>query len=231
MRLVLWDIDGTLVHTAGHGRVAFAEAFERVFGAPPAMEGVKMAGRTDPDIALEILESNGVDAPAERLPDLLDALVAALAGRAELIATQGRPLPGVRAALEWIGRDEGVVQGLLTGNVRPNALVKLAAFGLDELLDLDVGGYGSDGAERAALVAVARDRAREATGHEIPAERTTLVGDTPRDVHAAHAVGAQALGLATGPYSEEDLRAAGADAVLPDAADLPALSIALGLGR
>lgn len=220
MLLVLWDIDGTLVDSAGHGRHAFDDAFEAVVGRRPVL-GVEMAGRTDHQIALAMLARDGAEDGAARLPQLLDALAAALAARRDLIAAEGRPHAGAHEALAALAARDGVVQSLLTGNLEANAAVKLGAFGLERYVDLEVGGYGSDPhTERSDLVAVARARAGAKYGEPTA---TVLVGDTPLDVRAAHAAGARAVAVATGPYGAPSLRAAGADAVLSDLRDTAAL--------
>lgn len=229
MKLVLWDIDGTLVSTAGHGRDAFADAFERVLGRVPDLESLSMGGRTDPDIAIELLATNDEEPGPELVDALLEGLRVALLDRAEAITAEGHAMPGIHAALTALAERDDVAQGLLTGNIRPNAEVKLHALGLGDLLDFDIGGYGSDDSLRSALVAIARDRARTKLGVDIPVERTVLIGDTPLDVAAAHAVGARAIGVATGFVGEAELRDCGADAVLPDMRDMAALERALGL--
>src|SRR4029450_5121148 len=145
-RLVLWDIDGTLVNTGQLGRDAFSEAFQVVIGRAPEQAAetmVEMAGRTDHEIALEFLPPHEIDGHAH-LPAFSDALAAALAAKEAEIRTVGKALPGAEAALAAVGRSPGVVQSLLTGNIEPNAAVKLAAFGLDVYLDFDVGVFGSD---------------------------------------------------------------------------------------
>jgi phosphoglycolate phosphatase-like HAD superfamily hydrolase len=229
VRLVLWDIDGTLVSTAGHGRYAFADAFERLARRAPAMENLHMGGRTDPDIALELLTTNSVEPSEENLEQLLAYLEAALADRAAAIRAEGHAMPGVHAALTTLAARDDVVQGLLTGNIRPNAELKLNALGLGGLIDFDIGGYGSDDSLRSALVAVARERALRKLHVDIDAEQTVLIGDTPRDVEAAHAVGAHAIGVATGPNSVAELHECGADAVLADMSDVADLEEALDL--
>src|SRR5215210_1920906 len=129
MQLVLWDIDGTLVDTAGHGATAFADAFEALFGHPP--EGlVPMAGRTDHEIALAILERSKVEGGESHLPDMWRELELALNGKREAIEADGRALPGVEAVLEELSRRDDVLQSLLTGNIAANAATKLGAFGL-----------------------------------------------------------------------------------------------------
>ena len=226
---MLWDIDGTLVNTAGHGRHAFMQAFEAVFGRPPGIDDVPMAGRTDHAISRDLLKANGVDDPEAHVPRMFEELHGALVGRKELMASQGSPQPGVREALEHLGAREDVLQSLLTGNIEANAEVKLAAFGLESLVDLEIGGYGSDHITRSELVGVARRKALERRGMEVAPAQTVIVGDTPLDIDAAHAAGARAVAVATGPFSVEELRQAGPDATLEDARDIAALVAALGL--
>jgi phosphoglycolate phosphatase-like HAD superfamily hydrolase len=224
-RLVLWDIDGTLVNTGQLGRDAFSEAFEAVAGRAPdrATETmVEMAGRTDHAIALEFLALHHLDGHAH-LPAFSEALAAALAAKEGEIRQRGRALPGAEAALAALAGSPGVVQSLLTGNIEPNAAVKLAAFGLDVYLDFAVGGYGSDDPHRPNLVAVARRKAKEKYGVEFGPDTTVLVGDTPLDVAAGREGGARVVAVATGPFGPDDLRTAGADVVLPDLEDTTAV--------
>ena len=223
---MLWDIDGTLVDSAGLGRDAFLEAFERVTGHAP-QHLVPFAGRTDMEIALDLLDTAGIDHSEELLGDFEEALATAMAERADLVRERGRPMPGVREALERLREQPGVTQSLLTGNIEPNAEVKLAAFGLDGLLDMEIGAYGSDHRRRGELVAVARRKALELRGEDFEPRQIVLVGDTPLDVAAAIEGGARAVGVATGPYEQGDLKSAGADAVLPDLSDLDSVLEAL----
>jgi phosphoglycolate phosphatase-like HAD superfamily hydrolase len=218
MLLVLWDVDGTLVRTAGHGRFAFEEAFQTVVGRVP--EPVDYAGRTDKQIALTMLAGQH-----EHLERVLAELEAALELRKEALRNEGFAYPGVPEVLEALhGRDD-VIQSLLTGNIRANAVVKVSAFGLDRWLDFDVGAYGSDPhEERSDLVAVARERAAAKHGEPTAA---VLVGDTPLDVRAAHEAGARAVAVATGFAEPEALRASGPDAYLEDFADTAAAVAAI----
>lgn len=226
---MLWDIDGTLVDTAGHGRAAFMQAFEAVLGRPPDPEDVPMAGRTDHAISLDLLERNGVPRSDELLGRMFEELHGALLARREAMAAQGRPQPGAREALTALGAREDVLQSLLTGNIEPNAELKLAAFDLHSLVDLAIGGYGSDHGTRSELVGVARRKLRERHGADVPATDTVVVGDTPLDVDAARAAGARAVAVASGPYSAGELEQAQPDAVLEDVCDLEALLVALDL--
>jgi phosphoglycolate phosphatase-like HAD superfamily hydrolase len=210
--LVLWDIDGTLVDGAGHGRHAFDDAYRAVTGREPPGK-VQMAGRTDRMIAMSMLDGDD-----SSLTPMLSELERALAEREDRIRAEGRALPGAEAALEALSGRAETVQSLLTGNLASNAALKLGAFGLERWLDLEVGGYGSDPHERRSdLVAVARERA---AAKYSPAVDTVLVGDTPLDVDAAHEAGARAVAVASGPYGVDELRAAGADEVLADLGDI-----------
>ena len=222
MRLVLWDVDGTLVDSAKLGRDAFLEAFEVVVGAP-AERLVPFAGRTDLEIAHDLLEVAGVDGEPELLDRFGNALADAMARRQDELCKRGRALPGAAEALERLGGEPHVLQSLLTGNIEPNAQVKLAAFGLDRHLDFEIGAYGSDHRQRGELVAIALAKARRKHGIDLRPGDAVLVGDTPLDVRAAHEGGARAVAVATGPYDEAALRDAGAEAVLPDLSDLRAL--------
>jgi phosphoglycolate phosphatase-like HAD superfamily hydrolase len=211
--LVLWDIDGTLVNSAGHGRYAFEDAFRSVVGREP--EWVEYAGRTDHQIALSMLEGSD-----EQLPHVLERLEAELAERKEAIAAEGHVYPGVRETLAALHGRDGVVQSLLTGNIEANAAVKVGAFGLDRWLDFEAGAYGSDPHERRSdLVAVARERAAARYGETTGA---VLVGDTPLDVLAAREAGARAVAVATGFAELEALRESEPDALLRDLSDTEA---------
>jgi len=216
--LVLWDIDGTLVYTAGHGRWAFNEAFEAVVGRPP--KEVDFAGRTDHQIALTMLGGE-----RDHLPRVLDELAGALEARKDAMRAEGYAYPGVAEVLEALHERDDVVQSLLTGNIEVNAAVKVSAFGLERWLDFEVGAYGSDPHERRSdLVAVARRRAAQKYGEPTGA---VLVGDTPLDVGAAQEAGARAVAVATGFADCEALKASGPDALLEDLADTAAAVAAI----
>jgi phosphoglycolate phosphatase len=211
--LVLWDIDGTLVDSAGHGRFAFEEAFDAVIGGVP--DWVEYAGRTDHQIALSMLNNS-----AEHLPAVLEQLVAKLAVRKSAIAAEGRVYPGVPETLAALHEADGVINSLLTGNLEANAAVKVGAFGLERWLDFEAGAYGSDPHERRSdLVAIARERAAARYGQTTGA---VLVGDTPLDVLAAREAGARAVAVATGFADLDSLRASEPDALLQDLSDTEA---------
>lgn len=218
MLLVLWDVDGTLVRSAGHGRWAFEEAFRTVVGREP--EAVDYAGRTDRQIALTMLAGEH-----DHLPRVLEELAGALELRKEAMRADGHAYPGVPEVLEALHRRDDVIQSLLTGNIQANAVIKVSAFGLERWLDFEVGAYGSDPHEqRSDLVAVARERAAAKYGEPTGA---VLVGDTPLDVLAAQEAGARAVAVATGFADPEALRASGPDAFLHDLADTGAAVAAI----
>jgi phosphoglycolate phosphatase-like HAD superfamily hydrolase len=223
--LLLFDVDLTLVVSGPAGREIFDAAIAAALGRPPGDHGVSMAGKTDPQIASEILAYAAVaeEHHDAHLPVVLRALEDGLAAAAARIRAEGRALPGVPALLERLSGVDGLVCTVLTGNIEANALVKLAAFGLDRWLDLSIGAYGSDSADRAELVPIARRRAERRHGATFPPERTWVIGDTPLDLACARAGGARCLLVATGHYAMDRLVEAGPDAVLPDLADTDAV--------
>ena len=228
MQLVLWDIDGTLVRTGPHGREAFGVAFAAVFGRETDVSELPMAGRTDHAITMALLEDEGVEDGESHVQNVLGELTAALEARREQIAAEGSATPGAREALEAVARESGLTQSLLTGNVEVNAALKLSAFGLEDLVDLEIGGYGSDPhASRADLVGAAREKAERLRDLRVEPADTVLIGDTPLDVEAAHTAGARAVAVATGPYGVSELAETGAEAVFEDLRDTTALLAAL----
>ncbi|HEV2811409.1 MAG TPA: haloacid dehalogenase-like hydrolase [Acidimicrobiales bacterium] len=224
-RLVLWDIDGTLVRAGKVASEIFATAVEHAVGRHPGDHGVVMSGKTDPQIALEILAGMGLDATdGERhLAGVVDRMERELAEAVELIRTRGRVLAGVEKALVTLGNDEGVAQSVLTGNTAVNAATKLAALGLDHLLDLEIGAYGSDDRDRCALVPVALERAATRRGWALGPRDVWVVGDTANDLACARAGGARCLLVGTGQTPVETLTGLGADAVLDDLSDTEAV--------
>jgi phosphoglycolate phosphatase-like HAD superfamily hydrolase len=225
VRLVLWDVDGTLIRTSGIGAEVFDRAFEQVLGLAPTAritERVRLSGKTDPQIALEYLELMEITDPHDHLPPLLKVLEAELAAAADLLAANGAALPGVADLLARLAAHDGVYQTLLTGNLAANAAVKVAAFGLDQWLDLEIGAYGSDHADRRELVPIAEKRARQLRGVDLARGDTWVVGDTERDLDCARAGGARCLLVATGGTSLAELAALGPDAVVADLSDVDA---------
>jgi phosphoglycolate phosphatase-like HAD superfamily hydrolase len=223
--LVLWDVDLTLLHTRGVGGGWFRQAIVEVTGREPERLPA-FGGRTDRWIAAQLLTGVG-HPPSEELIAAVHAAVVRIAGeqRARIVEL-GVVLPGVPAVLATLADRPDVVQSLVTGNLRPVAGYKLAAFDLERHLDLDIGGYGNISEQRAALVGEALTKATQRYG--APAD-VVVVGDAPHDVHAALAHDIRAIGVATGRHPADELLAAGAHAVLPDLADTDrVLTVLLG---
>lgn len=216
--LVLWDIDHTLLTPGGIGHEIYGAVFRRLVGRDPEHR-MEMSGRTDRAITASMLTAHRIEPTPQLVQAFTDALAAGFAERQSEIGRRGQVLSGARAALAALASRTDVVQSVLTGNMRPIALCKLSAFGLDGFVDLDVGAYGLDGLERPTLVGLARERAAAKYGEPFGASATVLVGDTPYDVDAGHRGGARVVAVATGHSDEGALRAAGAESVLPDLSD------------
>jgi phosphoglycolate phosphatase-like HAD superfamily hydrolase len=217
-RLVLWDIDGTLIRAGETGAAVFDRALERALGIAPAAR-VSMGGKTDPQIVREYLAVMEIDEADHHVSLILDHLESELAAAAGTLASGGQVLPGVPAILTRLHATPGVLQSVLTGNIAPNAVVKLAAFGLEKWLDLEVGAYGSDDADRSALVPVALKRARDLRRACFAPREVWVIGDTANDLACARAGGARCLLVGTGRASMAELNLLGADAVVEDLSD------------
>ncbi len=212
-RLILFDIDGTLVW-GGPAKKAFVVALEETFGTEGAAERVSFAGKTDPQIAREILVGVGLDhAEIDRgLPELWRRYLGHLEKGLEHLAMT--VLPGVHDLLDELAGIDDVGVGLVTGNIVGGAKLKLGSAGLWDRFG--VGSYGSDHEERDELPPIALGRAREHWGRSIDPSQAVIVGDTPRDVACGRASGMRTLAVATGLFSTAELGATGADNVLAD---------------
>jgi phosphoglycolate phosphatase len=211
-RLILFDVDGTLLSTAGQAGAALALAMRETFGTAGPIDGFSFAGKTDPQIVFELLGAAGLARAqvAPRLAEVFERYCERLART--LSAANTRPLAGVVDLLDRLERHPDVAVGLLTGNIRRGAAVKLAAAGLDGRFT--VGAFGSDGEDRNGLVAVARARAREAWHQDFAGPRTVVVGDAEGDVRCARAGGAVAVAVASGTTPRSALAALGPDVLL-----------------
>ena len=214
-RLILFDIDGTLLR-GGPAKAAFEAAMVETYGTAGDVAGLSFAGKTDPQIARELLTGAGFDARTidEGLPGLWERYLRYL--EAGLPDTPVRVLAGVRELLDALLGVEGVALGLVTGNIADGARLKLGSAGLWDRFP--VGGYGSDHEERDHLPGIALARARAHWGAGLAACDAVVVGDTPRDVACGRACGSRTLAVATGTFTTEALRATGADHVLEDLA-------------
>jgi phosphoglycolate phosphatase-like HAD superfamily hydrolase len=232
--LVLWDVDHTLLNAGGLSSHLYGVVFAELFGRQ-LPQVAPMAGRTDRAIIVETLAMAGIPDPRGHVAAFIAGLTRQAPAYGELVGQRGHALPGAMAALTALAvppmtPPNGIArarQSVLTGNIRPLAEVKLGTLGLRDLLELDIGAFGDSHEVRSELVHVARTRAAAAAGTDFGGEATVLVGDTPLDVAAALATGARAVGVATGNYSETDLDAAGAHAVLPDLTDTPRVLAAI----
>lgn len=227
MKLLLWDIDGTVMRTGSVTRDAFSTAVERVLGFHPREHGVAMSGKTDPQILWEIFEAvaPGHAAGGDGLAAALRHLEGEMAADPDRLRQRGHLLPGVEALLQRLDTEPDVVQTVLTGNIAANAALKVSVFGLDRWLDLRAGAFGSDHHDRCALVPIARTRAERLHGHA--PDVVWVLGDTPKDFACARAGGARCLLVATGRVPYEELAELPADAVVRDLSDLEAITTLL----
>jgi phosphoglycolate phosphatase-like HAD superfamily hydrolase len=221
-RLLLWDIDHTLVDFTELGAAWYATAFTAATGATLRVHPV-FGGRTERATTTDLLTANGFEATEETIQALFKALVAESERHLHTFAATARALPGAAEALTAFAADGDVVQTLVTGNLPEISRHKLAAFGLDEHLDLGIGGYGTLSVHRPDLVPHAMELAAAKHGTGFDAGAVVVIGDTPNDVRAAVDNGAVSVAVATGHYSAEELRAEGAHTVLPDLTDTEAV--------
>jgi phosphoglycolate phosphatase-like HAD superfamily hydrolase len=221
MYLILFDIDGTLVLTGGAGVRAMNRACEDLVSGEDAMAGVTFAGRTDWSILDDILRNHGHTLDEILLDRLRERYVAHLA---EEIQLPGRGvknvMPGIRELLDTLEARQDVRLGLLTGNFVEGARIKLEHFDLWKYFPW--GAFGGDAANRNDLVPIAVARAREHGIDGVGPRDVLVVGDTPNDVDCARVAGATPIAVATGSYSTDQLRAAGADIVFDDLSDTAA---------
>jgi phosphoglycolate phosphatase len=217
-RLVLWDIDHTLIETRGVGTRLYIAAFEAVTGRT-IEHTVEPTGRTETAIFSEALERHGIEATDELHRHYAVELARQYERHVELLQQEGRALPGAAAALAALAVRPGMVQTVLSGNLRAVAITKLRVFGLAAHIDFAVGAYGDDASKRARLVSIAQARAGAKHAAQFTRTSTVIVGDTASDVRAAHEGGASIVAVASGKDSADDLRRAGAEVVLSDLTD------------
>ena len=221
---VLFDIDGTLITTGGAGARSWREAFRDLHGIPADISQFTDAGMTDPEVGrLTFAAVIGRDPTPEEMAALMTKRLARLP-RAVAESQGYRVLDGVEETLRALS-EQGYLLGLTTGGVEAAAHIKLARAGLNHYFCF--GGYGSDSTDRAELTRCAIERAGRVLGQRLNPQRILVVGDTPKDIDAATAVRAVAVGVASGHYSEAELREAGADYVLASLREpLPGLAAA-----
>ena len=210
-RILLFDIDGTLITTGGAGTVAWRHAFDELHGIPADIGEFTDAGMTDPDVGARTFEAVLHRKPtphelAQLIQRRLEHLPEAVA------ASRGyKVLPGVPERLRQLSRD-GHLLGIITGNGDGAAHIKLERGDLNRWFTF--GAYASAGVDRAEIVREAVERGEAMLGEDVPNAEIYVIGDTPRDIEAAHAVGCTAIGVATGHHDSDALREAGADHIL-----------------
>jgi phosphoglycolate phosphatase-like HAD superfamily hydrolase len=222
MRLVLFDIDGTLLTTAGAAREAFTLALSEAAGRPVAPNGYSFSGRTDPQIARDILSAHGVSGAAleAAIPETIRLYL-------DHFSRQVRPhdgarlLPGVRELLEALAGRDDVRTALLTGNVERGARIKLGLFGIVGYFDFALSCFGSDDADRNRLPPIALSRARQRIDPAMEGRQLIVVGDSEHDVICSRTVGARSVAVCTGWTPVETLRAQGPDVLIEDFSDTP----------
>ena len=203
VRLVLFDIDGTLIHSGGAGEQAFARVCATEFNVPKGTESLRFAGRTDPSIVRDFFCGHGIEPSEKNFRRFFENYVIWLAQM--LGQTSGRVLPGVEG---MIGRLRKMAVppaiGLLTGNIRPGAQIKLSHYKLWD--HFQTGAFGDDHEDRNEIAAIARDRGSQLLQRKLRGEEILVIGDTPLDIACGKAIQAKILAVATGNYSLDQLR-------------------------
>lgn len=223
VRIVLFDIDGTLLRSGGAGRASMERALTEVFGSPGSSE-YHYGGRTDRQIVRDLMRREGFtdDAIDAQMGQLLESYVSGLATELGSGNRTMLVLDGVIELLDALDREERVVVGLLTGNIESGARAKLTAAGINPAR-FRVNAFGSDHELRPELPAVAQRRASELLGTDVQGNRLVIIGDTPADVQCGEAIGARAIAVATGSYSVEQLATYEPYAVFESLADTSAV--------
>ena len=226
MRLVLFDVDGTLLSARGAGRRALKTALRGVYGTVGSIDQYDLRGRTDRRIVFDVMEAAGWSRArvTERLDDFFEAYARGLVeeiGDGQSVIT----LPGVAELVRRLDQAHDVVLGLLTGNIEEGARIKLEPTGLWPYFR--IGAFGSDDEDRRRLPSLAARRAHALVGHPFHAEDVLVIGDTPLDIECARAFGAVAVAVATGQHTREELSGEGPDLLFDDLADVDRVTAAL----
>lgn len=224
MKLVLFDIDGTIMDSGGAGTRGLDLAFSEVFSIDDAFRDVQMAGKTDIQIIKEALSKHGLPSENGAIPQVIAAYVQHLSR--EIHNDRKHVKPGITEALDALrSQGDNYLIGLLTGNIRRGAMLKLSHFAIDQYFAS--GAFGDDHEDRNKLLPIAVERFRGLSGRDISFGDCVVVGDTPRDVYCSKPYGARCIGVATGPYPAADLVKAGADMVFEDLTDTAAFITSL----
>jgi len=203
VRVVLFDIDGTLIQSGGAGEKAFARVCESEFGVPNGTARIHFAGRTDPSIVREFFLQHCIEATSENFGRFFHQYLLHL--DQFLRQLEGSVLPGVHEMIRELNAlTQPPLAGLLTGNIRPGAQLKLGRYQLWP--SFRMGAFGDDHEDRNQIAAIARERASRLLGQTLEGEQILVIGDTPRDIECARAIGARSLAVATGRYTVEQLQ-------------------------
>jgi phosphoglycolate phosphatase-like HAD superfamily hydrolase len=216
-KLLLFDIDGTLLLTGRAGEHALREALKERFGVDDDLAAISFAGSTDGAIVRQMFEANAIPHTPENVADLLDGYVHHLA--LELPRREGKVLPGIVELLEALHRREDCVLGLLTGNIEKGAELKLSHYGVWDYFEF--GAFADDHIDRNKLGPVAHTRAVERHGVRFEPGDVFVLGDTPRDIDCARAAGFVAVAIATGSCDKDALAAHKPDFLFEDLSDTP----------
>jgi len=221
-KLVLFDIDGTLLDSGGAGRRAMITAFEQVFGTTGPIDEYPMAGKVDAQIVIELMTAAGL--PGRTIHEQMPTYFARYTAELQRIIDDHavRVYPGVVELLDQLAAHPDMVVGLLTGNIRRGAQAKLKAASLARYFD-GLGAFGDDALSRPELPAIAVKRAKETLGLRLWGRDVVIVGDTPADIECGRSLGVKSIAVATGPYTCEDMRPHGPDRCFPDLADTAAV--------
>src|SRR5947208_10190420 len=223
-RLVLFDIDGTLIHSGGAGVHALKLTLAKRFGITDDLHDIEIAGMTDSGIVVSILKKHRIPATNENIAAFLDSYVHFLS--LELPRREGKLLPGVLELLEKLKSRPHLVLALLTGNVSRGAQLKLGHYGVWHFFEF--GAFADDHHDRNQLGSFARARAKEKHGREFSAEEIDVIGDTPRDIACGKALGARTIAVATGSWSREKLAEHHPDILIDDLSNVARLINTLG---
>jgi phosphoglycolate phosphatase len=215
-RLLLFDIDGTLVNTGGAGVVSLQTMVQRRFGVTDDLHDIEIAGKTDRAIIRDILRKYEVVASEQNISEFAEAYVAGL--RDELPRCRGRILPGIDELVRHLQSQPNIVLALLTGNLKRGAQLKLEHYGLWDFFEF--GAFADDHPERNELGAFAHRRAREKHGHDFDSADVDIIGDTGHDIACGEAFGARTIAVATGSWSRERLESCTPDFLFDDFAEV-----------